>query len=127
MLNQKDSNQLKEHVANFITSANLPFRLVENGQLKILCQFLISLGAKYSNINVENIWYGRHTIRDFIVSTCQNTKEEISLKIREASHNSSLSIATDIWTDSVNRDSFLDVSAHWIDNFTHKNACIAFK
>lgn len=117
--------ETKKMLSDFVTSANLPFRIVDNTELKKLAQFCIELGAKYSNFDIDNIWFSRVSVRDHVVEICNQKKEEIKIKLKGAGPN--LSISTDIWTDSVNRDSFLDVSAHWIEDYAHFNACIAFK
>lgn len=126
-IRKEDKEEIKKLLANFVTSANLPFRVVDNSELIALTQFCTQLGAKYSNFDINSIWYSRVTIRDHVVKICNERKNLIITQMENATAERTLSISTDIWTDNVNRDSFIDVSIHWIENYSHMNACIAFK
>ena len=127
ILNEKEKNSMKQHLADFVVNSHLPPSVLEDPCLKKLAQYLVHLGAKYSNVDLNSIWYGRHTISDYIVDHVNAIKKSYKPSILNAKLNSALVGTTDIWTDSVNRCSYIDLTLHLIENFAHKTFCIGFK
>lgn len=122
-----EAQKMKELLSNFIVSCHLSANVLEDIHLKELGQALVEFGAKHSNVAIESILYGRKTITEFIIAHVDSLKKSYYKTIKEASKGSRICGSTDIWTDGIRRNSYIDVTLHYIDNFKHKSICIGFR
>lgn len=122
VLKNHEKNEIKVLACNFVASSHLPFNVLEDKHLKNLCQKMIELGAKHGNLALDQVWYGRHTISEYIFERVQEFKDQLKPVISECLANKTIVGSTDIWTDSVLRLSYIDVTVHFLVNSLQKTA-----
>ena len=122
-----EKEEIKTLQANFVANSHSAFSIVEDSHLKILGQKLIEIGAKYSNIDISSVWYGRHTIKEHIINKVEDFKNQLKPMISKCLSKKTIVGSTDIWTDSVVRQSYIDFSIHFLIESEHKTACIGYK
>jgi hypothetical protein len=114
--------ELKKAEAAFVISGELSFLALEDDGLLKLAQTLVDIGATYGKLPIENIWYGRKTIRDYIVSCQEEISNNLKATLKPFIQQNRVACTTDMWTDSQQQRSFLEMSIFWIDDFTLKHA-----
>lgn len=98
-----------------ICSGLLAFRQTEDPGLKSLCKYFVSLGAKYGAFNPAGVMHERQAISENVKNLSDQLTVEYK-KVVAVLEDKSLCIITDGWSDSVNKNSFLDYSISFIDN-----------
>lgn len=124
-VNPKDLEQMKYLEAKFVSGTISSFLLVENQHFMNLLQFCIELGAKYGALDIAAVAFSRQVIKNVI----SESVAEIKSKIKELfKSDCSFCLTADIWTDSVNHNSFMDITAFYLDeNFDLRHVLIAFR
>ena len=123
-----DSDKLKNLLTKWVASGFNSFRATEHQCLKDLVQFGVEIGFKYqSNVCIENFWPGRKNIKEDAVKKAENFKEYAKKTIENCKETSCMSITTDMWSDGVVRNSYIDVSVFYVEDFTMKHQLIAFR
>lgn len=111
--------------AKYVAGTLSSFLSVENEHLLNLVQFGIELGAKYGGIDVKSVAYSRQVIKKTITSLVNDVQDQIKELFKK---QNPYCLTADIWTDSINHNSFLDVTAFYFDeNSELKHVLIAFR
>ena len=125
-LNESDAKKLKELEVNYISEGFHSFNSIEQKSLLKLVQFGIELGSKYDMIDIETIWYGRKTVAAELGNQVESKLCEIKSSVKN--NHASLSFVSDIWSDGICHNSYLDLTCFYVDkNFKLNHQCIAFK
>ena len=122
-----DSKKVKELLVKYVAGGYNSFNSIESSFLKDLVQFGVELGYKYGNIDLDNLWPSRSTVRSATFDIVEKHKKEILEELKESSKSSSLSVTTDIWSDGVVRQAYIDVSVFYIYEWKLKHALLAFR
>lgn len=124
-VHQKDLDKMKILLAKYVAGTLSSFLSVENEHLLNLIQFGIELGAKYGAIDVKSVAYSRQAVKKTITSLVNDVQTQIKELFKQPN---AFCLTSDIWTDSKNHNSFLDVTAFYFDkNSELKHILIAFK
>lgn len=123
-----DETLLRKLLVKYVAGGFNSFLSIESNHLKQLVQFGCELAAKYgTNVDLDSIWPSRNTVRNMTFEVANEYKGHISNQISDASNASALSVTTDIWSDGVVRQAYIDVSVFYVDNFELKHALLAFR
>ena len=99
-----NSNTLRDGIARFFISANIPIRLVENEGFISLVRLL---NPNDTSLPVKRSAFTKHISTMFI-----EDRAKIMDQLKVA--NSKISLTSDVWT-SPNYQAFMSVTAHFID------------
>ena len=112
----------------FIKLGYNSFKSIEHTEFKALLQHVASLGAKYGKIDIEQTMPNRKAISQEVVQIYLDNWKKIRAEIQEPLKNLSFCVITDIWTDQVTNNSFIDISGRYISTcFKVKIVNLAFK
>lgn len=100
----------------------MSFAVVENPGLRAFAQYMIQIGSKYGNISVDDVLYGRQTVRDTVFNKMAECQEAIRKEVAISSQVNSVSFCTDMTTDDVNKNSFSDFTVFWVKNWSLHHA-----
>ena len=127
-LHEADRTKIKEKLVQWVASTYSSFLSSENKNLKNLVQFGVEFGYKYgSNIDVDSFWPGRKTVKKFAMEVAEANKSRAKKSISAAKNLSCLSVTSDIWSDGVVRNSYIDITVFFVENFELKHELIAFR
>jgi hypothetical protein len=84
------------------------FKSVEHTGLTNLAQTCIDIGARWGKIDIQDIWYGRRTIRDECYNKFISHKNKIKNEIQIYAKDRTLSATADLWRDDVIARYYLD-------------------
>ena len=127
-INKTDKDTFLDLMVRYVAGDYNSFLSVESSNLINLIQFGVELGYKYGNIELKDSIPKRKQVRAHVFNLAKKYREELKKDAVTASKYSCLSITTDIWTDGVVRNSYLDASIFYVDeNFNLKHGLIAFK
>ena len=125
-LTASEMRTIKDLQTKYVAGGLHSFLSIEEKGLIDLVQFGISIGSKYQNLDARSFWCGRKTVRTNLEAFTNQKIADMKAIIQK--NQTSISFVSDIWSDSVNRDSFLDVTLFFVDDhFKLKHQCIAFK
>ena len=127
-LNRNDLLKLKKFETLFVIQNYHAFSIVDEPALMNLFQLGIEFGEKYGNIDVSNFWCGRKAITNNADSMVNEAIKKMTEKLEKNIKSCSISLSTDIWSDSVNKVSYIDVTAAFVDSdFEVKHFCLRFQ
>lgn len=120
-------DQLKETITNFIVNGYHSFRTADQLELKDIFSLGVKYGSLYHNIDVNEAWSGRMTVSRHIQNTYLKSQEDLKCILRNPIKMNSVCLLSDIWTDPINHNSFLDVTVHYVnENFKTQSNCLSF-
>ena len=103
--------QLVESVGNFFTLDIRPFSTVEGKGFKKLVQKLITIGAQYGNIEINEILPTRTPIKCFVSVASNRIFKEMQNLMAKAIFFQKVALSTDMWTDVYNKHSYINLMA----------------
>ena len=101
---------MRKAQARFVAGTRSSFRMSENQNLLDLVQLGIEIGFKYGCVNVMSIASGRHAVKNEVLKTVSTIKNSL----KEIIGNCVYALTSDIWSDSQNHSSYLDVTMFYI-------------
>ena len=116
--------KMKENQARFVAGTYSSFRLVENQYLLNLIQCGIEIGSMFGQVDAKSVTFSRVCIQKEIFQQVDSIVECLKNTIKNTSH---ICIVSDIWSDSVTHNSYLDLSIFFVENFKLKHHLIGFK
>ena len=85
---------------------------MDNPALRSFAQVLIQIGAKYGNVDIDTVLYGRKTV----FNKMEKCQQEIKVQVLESLKYNAVSFCTDMTTDDINKNSYSDLTVFWIDD-----------
>ena len=113
-LTTSEMSTIKDLQTKYVAGDLHSFLSIEEKGLVDLVQFRISIGSKYRNLDARSFWCGQKTIRANLKSVTNQKIADMKEIIQKK--QTSISFMSDIWSDRVNRDSFLDVTLFFVDD-----------
>ena len=74
----------------------------------------MQIGAKYDNVDVDTVLYGRKTVTDEVFNKMEECQQEIKEQVLERLKYDAVSFCTDMTTDDINKNSYSDFTVFWI-------------
>ena len=74
----------------------------------------MQIGAKYDNVDVDTVLYGRKTVTDEVFNKMEECQQEIKEQVLERLKYNAVSFCTDMTTDDINKNSYSDFTVFWI-------------
>ena len=96
-----DREKLRQNEAIFVGGCQLTFNVVDRAYFRRMCQNLINTGAKYENVNANDVLVWQKMMRADIVKLAETVKNTIREKLREPIMEGTLAMTTDLWSDNV--------------------------
>ena len=99
---------------NLVANTNSSFRIFENTSMNSFVQALIDISHKYPGVRVEELLSGRKAIKSFLNDRLALIDKDLLDICTE--NKDCLSFTADIWTDAVNKNSYLKISMFFTDH-----------
>ncbi|CAF1209747.1 unnamed protein product [Adineta ricciae] len=106
--------RMKDLQANWICKDIRPFAIIEDDGFREIAQELVSLGAKYGNIEVGRVLRSSKIIGLHIQELAQSHREKVRLQFVEPVEKQSLVICPDLWSDAHRQISYLGITASFV-------------
>ena len=106
---------VKEAEVRLVVEEGTSFAIVENNGLRAFAQLMIEIGSKHGNINIDDVLYGRDTVRDSVFTKMKECQSIIKKEIAASSKHNAVSFCTDMATDVINKNSYSDFTVFWIN------------
>lgn len=120
-LTKHEKQDLLDYQVYHVSSGLLSFKQAENEGLVALLNKAVQLGAKYGKFDISQSLSNRKAVSDRTVSLAAKTKCDYENDLR-ALKGKSLCLITDGWSDSVNKNCYVDYSVQYVDeNFQLKS------
>ena len=113
-LSKQFQEELKRAETRFIVGGQHSLLSVEQSGFLELAQTCIKIGIQFGAVNVNEIWFGRKTVKETCVSELSEFHEKMEIIIKAANDKNEVSCTTDLWTDSQQLRTFLDFTVFWI-------------
>jgi len=91
------------------------YRSVENDGLLELAQTCIDVGATFGRVKVQDIWYGRQSVRNECHIKFQQYQEDIKSIIQPYTNDRTVSATVDLWRDDVIQRYYIDFTIFYLD------------
>ncbi|KAI6661971.1 Hobo element transposase HFL1 [Oopsacas minuta] len=105
---------IKDAEVKMVVQGGTSFHFVENVGLREFAQLMVQMGSKYGNIDVADLLYSRQTIQRSTFLKMKECQELIRCKVAQYGQQKCVSFTTDLTTDDVNKNSFMDFTVFWI-------------
>lgn len=115
---QTDKSKMKDSAVAFVGKDLRPFEALNGAGLFELSKTLISVGAKYGNLSDDDIRAlipSPSTVSRYVSEYAKTIKAPLYKKICSIVKSSGLALTTDAWTDNFKRNSYLAITAHFVD------------
>ena len=116
--------KMKRLQTKFVAGTFSSFRLAENPHLLDLIQYGIEIGSKFGQVDVKTVTFGRKTIHKDLFDAVESIFSKVKDLAKSKKH---CAFVSDIWSDSVNHNSFIDLTIFYVEEFSLKHQLIAFK
>lgn len=117
-----DRAAVKSCEVRFVVQSGMSFAAVENPGVKSFVQVMINIGSKYGNLDVEEVLYGRQTVKEAVFEKMNQCRQQIKDEVALSSLHKSVSFCTDMTTDDVNKNSYSNFTAFWVKNWVLHHA-----
>ena len=115
-LDKSTANLVKVAQTKMVSGCHMSFNVVENETYKSFAQTMISVGAKYGNVKAASVLYGRKTIKEKTIDMAHKLRDQIKSNVQKAATEGSVSMVTDMWSDNVVQNSYMEVTFFWISD-----------
>ena len=123
-LNTEEKEKILNAELDLVASTNSSFRFVDNHAFLKYTQAVIDAAAKYPGITARELVHGRKAVK----SQLTKTKLKIDQKLLDIArkHKNLISMTSDMWSDNINKNSFLEISIFWVDeDYIIKNCLLS--
>lgn len=93
-----------------------PFDVVSGSGFKEVAEELIQIGARYGNVNAQDILPHPTTVSRKVAELAGALRDGIMPEIQLALSESRCAITTDMWTDDFRKTAYTTATAHYIDS-----------
>jgi hypothetical protein len=113
---QSEKAAVKTAEVRLVAEAGLSFSFVDNPALRSFAQLMIQIGSKHGNIDVNDVLYGRQTIRDAVFDKMYDCQTEIKKQVAISAKHNAVSFSTDMTTDDINKNPYSDFTVFWVND-----------
>lgn len=113
-VDKRTADSIKVAESKLVSGCHLSFNIVDNANLKSFAQTMIEVGAKYGNIAADSVLYRRKTIREKTLQMVVDVQAKIVSCMHKAAKDGAISMVTDMWSDNVVQNSYLEVTFFWV-------------
>ncbi|CAF2083912.1 unnamed protein product [Rotaria magnacalcarata] len=113
-ISNKYQTKLKEAELMFIVAGSHSFNSLENNGILELLQLGIEIGSHYGMLDVHDIFYGRKTIREYLLLKFDAYLKSIRQVLDEPIKSHCLAATSDLWTDDFAKRTYLDFTVFWV-------------
>jgi hypothetical protein len=106
-------SQMAAKIVRMCATDIRPFSVVQGQGFKAVAQKLISIGAQYGCVNVDEILPCSTTVSRHLQSVVTASKSELCEKLRSAMN---VGITTDGWTHTMTSQQYITTTVHFIDS-----------
>lgn len=110
-------DKMRQYQAKFVCGTHSSFLMGENQHFLDCIQYGIEIGHKFGSIDIMSAASGRNGIKKEVFDTVNNLQIQLKINIKNAI---GYSLTSDIWSDSVNHNSFLDITVFYVNNRSSK-------
>ncbi|CAF1361809.1 unnamed protein product [Rotaria sp. Silwood1] len=108
--------KIKDAELKFVVAGSHSFNSLENDGLLQLFQTGIDIGANLGLLDVKDIFYGRQTIREEVVSKFDQYTDQVRSLLEEPIKQHCIAATADLWTDDLMKRSYLDFTVFYVNN-----------
>jgi hypothetical protein len=119
---ESEKAAVKTAEVRLVCEAGLSFAVVDNPAFRSFAQLMIQIGSKHGNIDVDDVLYGRRTIRDTVFEKMSECQKEIKKQVAISSRRNAVSFCTDMTTDDVNKNPYSDFTVFWVNEWKLQHA-----
>jgi len=119
---ESEKGAVKNAEVRLVAEAGLSFAVVDNSAFRSFAQLMIQIGSKHGNIDVDDVLYGRQTVRDSVFQKMQECKNEIKKQVAISAKHKAVSFCTDMTTDDVNKNPYSDFTVFWVNDWKLQHA-----
>ncbi|CAF4485935.1 unnamed protein product [Rotaria sp. Silwood2] len=112
-ISNKYQNKLKDAELKFVVAGSHSLNSLENDGMIELLQLGIEIGSHYGMLDVHDIFYGRKTIREYLLIKFDSYLKTIRNALDEPIKEHCLAATCDLWTDDFTKRSYLDFTVFW--------------
>ncbi|CAF0937106.1 unnamed protein product [Rotaria sordida] len=106
-------NKLKDAELKFVVAGSHSLNLLENNGILELLQVDIKIGSHYGMLDIHDIFYGRKTIREYLLTKFDAYLKTIRNILGEPIKEHCLAATYDLWTDDFAKRTYLDFTVFW--------------
>ncbi|CAF1481339.1 unnamed protein product [Rotaria magnacalcarata] len=115
-LPEKYKLKLKDAELKFVVAGSHSFNSLENGGILTLIQTSIEIGANFGLVDVQDIFYGRKTIREEVLLKFTQYTNQIRSLLDEPIQQHCVAGTADVWTDDLMKRSYLDFTVFFVND-----------
>jgi hypothetical protein len=119
---ESEKAAVKTAEVRLVAQAGLSFAVVDNPAFRSFAQLMIQIGSKHGNIDVDDVLYGRRTVRDAVFDKMTECQNEIKKQVAISSKHNSVSFCTDMTTDDINKNPYSDFTVFWVNEWKLQHA-----
>ena len=105
---------IKDAEVKMVVQGGTSFHFVENNGFRDFAKLMVQMGSKYGNIDINDLLYSRKTIRRSTIDKMNDCQAKIREKVAQYGTQKCVSFTTDLTTDDVNKNSYMDFTVFWI-------------
>ncbi|CAF4124928.1 unnamed protein product, partial [Rotaria sordida] len=114
-------DELIDSIATWCATRIRPFQCVEDPGFIIVSQMLLDIGSRYGRslvgkVKAENLLPCANTIKRRIQSLAEITRAEVSARLVAAGGRGELAFSSDLWADRYKKQTYLGMTAIFIEN-----------
>lgn len=117
-VDQRTANSIKVAESKLVSGCHLSFNVLDNPNFKSFAQTMIEVGSRYGNVAADSVLYGRKTVREKTLQMVNDLQANIVCNIHKAAKDGAISMVTDMWSDNVVQNSYIEVTFFWVSEHT---------
>ncbi len=111
-----ERDAVKDAEVRLVVEGGVSFLFVDNPGLRSFAQLMIQIGSKHGNVDVNDVLYGRQTIRNETFKKMKLCQANIKKQVALSSRYGAVSFCTDMTTDDINKNSYSDFTVFWVNS-----------
>ena len=115
-LPSSDQQLVKDAEIRMVVEGGTSFSFVDSGALHSFAQTMINIGSCHGNVSVSDVLFGRKAIRNGVIEKMKVCQERIRRLVESHAKRKQVAFTTDLSTDDVNKNSYLDFTIFWIND-----------
>ncbi|CAF1294249.1 unnamed protein product [Rotaria sordida] len=115
-LTLKEKKEFKELCAKWVCTDLRPFTIVEDYGFERLASMFIKIGAEYGLVDVKELLPSRQTVSRTVDDLAAKYRIDLKEELYEPLRAKAVTIAPDFWMSKYSKQSFLGVSATYINS-----------
>lgn len=112
-------------LVNFVCKDLRPFEIIEGKGFRDFSQEMINIGAKFGQIQVNDLFPHPTTISRNVIKSAEKIKLDLGFKLKNIFYNFGGAFTTDMWTDDYKKLSYISLTVHYIENWNLNEQVLA--